>query len=76
MCRDIRDAKTIIARELQLSITFIRDNATAQDSAGESITFQRSAGTSTLEKVKVSPGVEPPTLARQCHCIYSGLRNI
>jgi prepilin-type N-terminal cleavage/methylation domain-containing protein len=58
MCRDIRDAQSISVPAAGASntlITFIRNNATAQDGASESITFQRNAGNSTLEKVKTSP---------------------
>ncbi len=58
MCRDIRDANTInspTAGNSASAITFIRDDATAQDGAGETITFQRNAGNSTLEKVKTAP---------------------
>jgi prepilin-type N-terminal cleavage/methylation domain-containing protein len=58
MCRDIRDAQSITVPAAGASgtlITFIRNNATAQDVASESITFQRNAGNSTLEKVKTSP---------------------
>jgi len=58
MCRDIRDAQSIsgpAAGGSGNAITFIRNNATAQDVAGESITFQRNAGNGTLEKVKTSP---------------------
>lgn len=54
MCRDIRDARSITGTTLT-SITFVRNNATAQDIAGETIIFQRNAGASTLEKVKASP---------------------
>ena len=53
MCRDIRDAKSITGVTAS-SITFVRDNATAQDIAGETIIFQLNAGES-LEKVKASP---------------------
>jgi len=56
MCRDIRDGRSITSPASGGSgslITFIRNNATAQDVAAESITF-RLTGT-TLEKVKVSP---------------------
>jgi prepilin-type N-terminal cleavage/methylation domain-containing protein len=56
MCRDIRDANTInspAAGNSASAITFIRDDATAQDGAGETITFQLS--TTTLQKVKTSP---------------------
>jgi prepilin-type N-terminal cleavage/methylation domain-containing protein len=56
MCRDIRDARSITSVTAS-SITFVRTNATAQDGAGETITFQRNAGASTLEKVKASPVV-------------------
>ena len=58
MCRDIRDAQSISAPAAGGSgsvITFIRNDATAQDVASESITFQRNAGNSTLEKVKTTP---------------------
>jgi len=54
MCRDIRDARSITGVTAS-SITFVRTNATAQDSAGETITFQRNASANTLEKVKTSP---------------------
>ena len=54
MCRDIRDARSITGVTAN-SITFVRDDATAQDIAGETIIFQRNAVASTLEKVKVSP---------------------
>jgi len=56
MCRDIRDARTITSPASGgsgSSITFTRTNATAQDTASENITFQRT-GTD-LEKVKASP---------------------
>jgi prepilin-type N-terminal cleavage/methylation domain-containing protein len=56
MCRDIRDANTInspTAGNSASAITFIRDDATAQDVAGETITFQLS--TTNLQKVKTSP---------------------
>jgi prepilin-type N-terminal cleavage/methylation domain-containing protein len=62
MCRDIRDAKSITG-VTATSITFVRTNATFSDSGlpgnlvGETITFQRNAGASTLEKVKASPVV-------------------
>jgi prepilin-type N-terminal cleavage/methylation domain-containing protein len=58
MCRDIRDARSITSPgsgSSGSSITFIRNNATAQDVAGETITFQLTG--STLEKVKSSPSV-------------------
>ena len=54
MCRDIRDARSITGVTAS-SITFVRDDATAQDIAGETIIFQRNAGANTLEKVKGSP---------------------
>jgi prepilin-type N-terminal cleavage/methylation domain-containing protein len=54
MCRGIRDARSITGVTAS-SITFVRDDATAQDIAGETIIFQRNAGASTLEKVKASP---------------------
>jgi prepilin-type N-terminal cleavage/methylation domain-containing protein len=56
MCRDIRDARSITGVTAS-SITFVRNNATAQDIAGETLVFQRNAGASTLEKVKASPVV-------------------
>ena len=58
MCRDIRDGRSITSPASGgsgSSITFIRNNATAQDVAAESITFQLTG--STLEKVKASPSV-------------------
>ena len=54
MCRDIRDARSISGVTAS-SVTFVRDDATVQDIAGEIIIFQRNAGASTLEKVKASP---------------------
>jgi prepilin-type N-terminal cleavage/methylation domain-containing protein len=54
MCRDIRDARSITGVTAS-SITFVRNNATTQDIAGETLVFQRNAGT--LEKVKASPVV-------------------
>jgi Tfp pilus assembly protein PilW len=56
MCRDIRDARSISSVSAS-SITFIRNNSTFQDNAGETIIFQRNVGASTLEKVKASPSV-------------------
>jgi len=56
MCRDIRDARSIISPAAGGSgnlITFVRTHATAHDGANESITFQLSGGN--LEKVKSSP---------------------
>ena len=58
MCRDIRDAQSISQPGAGASgtlITFVRDDATVQDGALETITFQRNAGNSTLEKVKTAP---------------------
>jgi len=55
MCRDIRDAR-IITSVTASSITFERTNATAQDSAGESIIFRWNGGTNPLEKVKAGTG--------------------
>lgn len=58
MCRDIRDARSITSPASGgsgNSITFMRNNATAQDVAGENITFRLTG--STLEKVKASPSV-------------------
>ena len=54
MCRDIRDARSITGTTAS-SVTFVRDDATAQDIAGETIIFQRNAVANTLEKVKASP---------------------
>jgi len=54
MCRDIRNARSITGTTAS-SITFVRDDATAQDIAGETIIFQRNAVANTLEKVKASP---------------------
>jgi hypothetical protein len=54
MCRDIRDARSITSVTAS-SITFVRNNATAQDIASETIIFQQNVGASTLEKVKASP---------------------
>jgi len=56
MCRDIRDARSITGVTAS-SITFVRNNATTQDIAGETLVFQRNAGASTLEKIKASPVV-------------------
>jgi hypothetical protein len=58
MCRDIRDARSITSPASGgsgNSITFMRNNATAQDVAGENITFRLTGNT--LEKVKASPSV-------------------
>ena len=56
MCRDIRDARSITSPASGgsgSSIAFTRTNATDQDAANESITFQKTGNT--LEKVKTSP---------------------
>ena len=56
MCRDIRNAQSITTPAAGGSgsqIIFTRTHATAQDIAGETITFQLTG--STLEKVKTSP---------------------
>lgn len=61
MCRDIRDARGILAPASGSSgstITFQRGHATFGDLAGETISF-RLNGT-TLEKVKTSPGIPIP----------------
>src|SRR4030042_1170955 len=42
MCRDIRDARSITGTTAT-SVTFVRANATAQDVAGETITFRWNA---------------------------------
>jgi prepilin-type N-terminal cleavage/methylation domain-containing protein len=55
MCRDIRDARSITGTTAS-SVTFVRDDATAQDSAGETITFRWNGGTNPLEKVKAGTG--------------------
>jgi prepilin-type N-terminal cleavage/methylation domain-containing protein len=53
MCRDIRDANSVTAfAGTASSVTFVRTNATAQDGAGEAITFQWNGGANPLEKVK------------------------
>jgi len=54
MCRDIRDANSITSTSN--SITLTRTHATAQDSAGETITFQLTG--STLQRVKASTGYD------------------
>lgn len=59
MCRGIRDARSITGVTAS-SITFVRDDATAYDVAGETIIFQLNAGT--LQKVKASP-VSTSTMA-------------
>ena len=56
MCRDIRDARNITSPapgSSGNSTTLTRTNATAQDGANESITFQLNGGN--LEKVKTLP---------------------
>ena len=56
MCRDIRNAQSVTAPAAGGSgsqIIFTRTDATAQDIAGETITFRLTG--STLEKVKTSP---------------------
>lgn len=58
MCRDIRDASSITGTTAS-SITFVRDNATAQDVAGEAIIFLLNAGTGTLQKDKSLPLPDP-----------------
>jgi len=52
MSRGIRDARSITGVTAS-SITFVRDDATAYDIAGETIIFQLNAGI--LQKVKASP---------------------
>ena len=59
MCRDIRDARSITSVTAS-SITFVRNNATAQDIASETIIFQLNAGTGTLQKDKSLPLPDPP----------------
>ena len=56
ICRDVRNARSITAPAAGgsgIQIIFTRNDATAQDVAGETITFQLTG--STLEKVKSSP---------------------
>ena len=53
MCRDIRDARSITGTTAT-SITFTRNDATAQDGVGENIRFDLSG--STLRKVKNAGG--------------------
>jgi len=61
MCRDIRDARSITPfAGTASSITFVRNSATAQDIAGETIIFQRNASASTLQKDKSLPLPNPP----------------
>jgi prepilin-type N-terminal cleavage/methylation domain-containing protein len=58
MCRDVRDARSLSAPAAGASgstLTFTRDNATAQDSAAEAIRFTLSG--TTLQKRKSLPGV-------------------
>jgi hypothetical protein len=55
MCRDIRDANSITGATAS-SVTFVRTHATAQDGAGEAITFRWNGGTNPLEKVKAGIG--------------------
>jgi prepilin-type N-terminal cleavage/methylation domain-containing protein len=55
MCRDIRDARSITGTAAS-SVTFVRDNATVQDLAGENITFRWNGGANPLEKVKAAVG--------------------
>ncbi len=57
MCRDIRDANSVTAfAGTASSVTFVRNNATAQDGASEPITFRWLGGTDPLEKVKAGVG--------------------
>jgi prepilin-type N-terminal cleavage/methylation domain-containing protein len=60
MCRDIRDASAITGSTLS-SITFTRNDATAQDGAGENIRFDLSG--STLRKVKNAGGAPENPIA-------------
>jgi prepilin-type N-terminal cleavage/methylation domain-containing protein len=55
MCRDIRNARSI-SGVTATSVTFVRDDATAQDVAGETITFRWNGGANPLEKVKAATG--------------------
>jgi prepilin-type N-terminal cleavage/methylation domain-containing protein len=60
MCRDIRDARSITGTTAT-SITFTRNDATAQDGAGENIRFDLSG--STLRKVKNAGGAPENPIA-------------
>ncbi|MGA2515294.1 MAG: prepilin-type N-terminal cleavage/methylation domain-containing protein [Thermodesulfobacteriota bacterium] len=53
MCRGIRDANSITG-VTATSITFVRDNATANDAVGETISYQLNAGV--VQKVKAGNG--------------------
>jgi len=53
MCRGIRDANSITGVTAS-SITFVRDNATANDAVGETISYQLNAGV--VQKVKAGNG--------------------
>jgi len=57
MCRGIRDARSITGTTAS-SITFVRDDATYGDAAGETIVYQLNAGA--LQKVKASPASTNP----------------
>ena len=60
MCRDIRDARTITGTTAT-SITLTRNDATAQDSAGENLRFDLSG--TTLRKVKNAGGAPENPIA-------------
>jgi Tfp pilus assembly protein PilW len=60
MCRDIRDARSITG-STATSITFTRNDATAQDGAGENIRFDLSG--STLRKIKNAGGAPENPIA-------------
>jgi len=60
MCRDIRDASAITG-STATSVTFTRNDATAQDAAGENIRFDLSG--STLRKVKNAGGAPENPIA-------------
>jgi prepilin-type N-terminal cleavage/methylation domain-containing protein len=60
MCRDIRDARSITGTTAT-SITFTRNDATAQDGAGENIRFDLNG--STLRKVKNAGGAPENPMA-------------
>jgi prepilin-type N-terminal cleavage/methylation domain-containing protein len=60
MCRDIRDARSITG-STATSVTFTRNDATAQDGAGENIRFDLSG--STLRKVKNAGGAPENPIA-------------
>jgi len=67
MCRDIRDAQSISVPNTgssgSTSIVFVRTNATAYDSASDTITFQLLGGNLIKSKTPSYPGGATPALA-------------